>query len=212
MNFSDPLRLIWKTLQAWWEGWFGLLLFGIVWVLCWATLVLGPPATFGFFHAVRWWMVERETRWDQYYQMAKKHFGISWLWFLANLLVLSVVYANYVFYGNLEHDLGSLIQGLALGAGVLWVAIQFFALPYYVLLEKKSLLVAWKNGLFTILASPLFSLVIWITIAILLALHVAILPLFFGGPGLVVLLASMAVEDRIEKFGIRERNARDEAA
>ena len=204
---SDPLHLVWKALKAWWESWFGLLLFGLVWVMCWATVVLGPPATFGFFHAVRWLMVEKETRWDLYYQMGKKHFFASWLWFLANLLIIFLVYINYYFYGDLQSDIGDILQWLSLGGGFLWVVLQFYALPYYVLLEKKSLFIAWKNGLFTILASPIFSLVLWAVLFVILYLHLAIMPLFFGGPGLIVLLSSMAVEDRIQKFGIRERDA-----
>lgn len=199
--------MIWKALQAWWEAWFGLLLFGLVWVLCWATFVLGPPATFGFFHAVRWLMVENETRWDQYYRMGKKHLLASWLWFLANLLIIFLVYASYLFYGRLESGTGRVLQMIALGLGLLWTAVQFYALPYYVLLEKKSLFIAWKNGLFTILAAPLFSLVVWIVLAVLIYLHLTILPFFLGVPGLIVLIASMAVEDRIQKFGIRNKEA-----
>jgi uncharacterized membrane protein YesL len=206
MNFSEPVRLIWKALRAWWEAWLGLLLFGLVWVLSWATLALGPPATFGFFFAVRLWMVEEEIRWEHYYRMAKTHFFASWLWFLANLLVLFLVYANFVFYASLDNSLGRVLQVIALGIGFLWLAMQFYALPYYVLLEKKNLFIAWKNGLFTILASPLFSLALWIVLAVILLLHLAIMPFFFGGPGLVVLLSSMAVENRIKAFGIRERD------
>jgi len=208
MSFLESVRLIWKALQAWWEAWLGLWLFGLVWVMCCATLVLGPLATFGFFFAVRLWMAEKEIPWERCYRMAKNHFLASWLWFLANLLVLFLVYANIVFYASLDSSLGGVLQVIALGIGFLWFAVQFYALPYYVLLEKKNLFIAWKNGLFTILASPLFSLAFWIVLALILVLHLAIMPFLFGGPGLVVLLSSMAVEDRIQKFGIRERDAK----
>lgn len=199
--------MVWKALQVWWEGWFGFLLFGLVWILCWVTIVLGPPATFGFFHAVRWLMVEKETRWDLYYQSGKKYFLTSWLWFLANLLVLFLVFINYVYYDNLPSNIGRVLQWISLGVGFIWIVIQFYSLPYFVLLEKKSLFISWKNGLFTILASPIFSLTVWIVLFVFLYLHLTIMPLFFGGPGLIVLLVSMAVEDRIQKFGIRERAA-----
>lgn len=206
MKTPEPLQLVGKTLHIWWEGWLSLLLFGVVWVLCWGTLLLGPPATFGFFFVVRVWMVEKETRWDQYFRMSKNHFLISWVWFLANLVVLFLFFVSNAFYSNLASDLGRILQLFALGLFFLWVAVQFYALPYYVLLEKKNLLIAWKNGLFTILASPIFSLTIWVVLSLLLLLHFFILPIFFGGPSLIVLLVNMAVEDRIEKFGIRERD------
>jgi len=204
---TEPLRMIWNALKIWWDVWVGLWLFGLVWVLCWATLVLGPPATFGFFHGVRWLMVEKEIRWEHYIQPAKTYFVASWLWFLANLLVLYIVFSNYVYYSGITIDAGYILKWLAVGVGILWIAVQFYALPYYVLLEKKSLLIAWKNGLFTLLASPIFSLVLWIVLAAVLFLHVMIFPIFLAGPGLLVLLVTLAVEDRIQKFGIRERDA-----
>ena len=204
---TEPLRMIWNALKIWWDVWVGLWLFGLVWVLCWATLVLGPPATFGFFHSVRWLMVEKEIRWEHYYQPAKKYFFASWLWFLTNLLVLYIVFSNYVYYSRTTSGVGDILRVIAVGVGILWVAVQFYALPYYVLMDKKSLLIAWKNGLFTILASPMFSLVLWVVLAVVLLLHVMIFPIFLAGPGLIVLLATTAVENRIQKFGIREREA-----
>jgi uncharacterized membrane protein YesL len=211
MAIAEPFRMIWDTLKAWWEAWTGLWLIGLVWVLCWMTLVLGPPATFGFFYSARWLIAEGDINWKHFYRMAIKHFLVSWLWFLACLLVLFLVYSNYVFYDSLANGVGSFLRVLALVVGFLWTVVQFYALPYYVLLEKKSLWIAWKNGLYTILASPIFSLVLWIVLAALLFLHAMIFPIFLAGPGLVVLLASMAVENRIQKFGIRERDANEAA-
>jgi uncharacterized membrane protein YesL len=207
MDYKAPFRMLWKALQTWWDGWFSIVLFGLVWLVCWATVLLGPPATFGFFHAVRWWMVAKETKWDQFFRMAKKYWLQSWLWFLANLFIGFTVFANYVFYGSLESNIRGPMQLLTLVLGILWAAVQLYAIPYFVLLEKKSLFVAWKNGLFTILASPIFSVVVFAAIGLVGYLHIGIMPFVFGGPGLIVTIASMAVEDRIQKFRIRERDA-----
>jgi uncharacterized membrane protein YesL len=203
----DAFGMIWKGLKTWWQVWLGLWMFGLVWVVCWATIALGPPATFGFFQAARWLMTDNEIKWGEYFRAAKENFLASWLWFAANLLVLFVVFANITYYGRLASSAGSVLQGAALLVGWLWVAVQFYALPYYVLLEKKSLRIAWKNGLLTVLASPIFSLVLWLALAPLIALHIFIMPIFLAGPGLVVLLCSAAVEDRVQKFRLREREA-----
>lgn len=212
MGLRESIRLVWSALKLWWEVWLGLWLFGLVWGLCWITIVLGPPATFGFFHAVHSLAAQKEIRWGEYYRAAKANFFTSWIWSLANLVFLFVVFANYVFYGNMEGSQGRVLQVLALVVGILWVVLQMYALPYYVLQEKKSLWVAWKNALFTWLASPLFSLVISLVLALLGFLHVFILPVFLAGPGLAILLGSLAVEDRIQKFGIREREAGQQSA
>jgi uncharacterized membrane protein YesL len=210
MNIMDAIHTIWKAVRVWWDGWFWLLVFGLVWALCWVTVVLGPPATFGFFHATHWWMTRGETRWDQYFQAGKKYFLKSWLWFLALLFVFLVAYANFAFYARLAGSLGPVMQGVSLGVGFLWVVIQFYALPYFELLEKKSLWMAWKNGLFTILAAPLYSLVILVVLVVLAYLHITILPLILGVPGLIVVLASMAVSDLIHKFGIGDKEPAEE--
>jgi hypothetical protein len=207
MGITEALRMVWKALKTWWEVWLGLWLFGLVWVLCWLTILLGPPATFGFYHAVRWLMTEKDIRWSEFLGPAKKYFLTSWLWFLANLLVLYTVFANYIFYGKLSGSYGQVLQIVALAIGFVWVALQFSALAYFVLMEKKSLLLAWKNALFTFLAAPLFGLTVWVVLALLVSLHVFVAPVFLAGPGLAVLLASLAVEDRIQKFGIRKKDA-----
>lgn len=204
----DAFRMIWRTLKTWWEVWLVLWGLGLVWVLCWGTIVLGPPATFGFFQAARHLMTDNELKWDESLRAARENLLSSWLWFAANLLVLFTVFANYVFYGRLANSAGSVLQFIALLVGFAWVAVQFYALPYYVLLEKKSLRTAWKNGLLTLLASPIFSLTLWLVLAPLIALHIFIVPVFLAGPGLVVLLTSMAVEDRVQKFRLRERDAK----
>jgi hypothetical protein len=206
MGLLESLAVVWRAVKVWWAYWLDLLLFGIVWALCWITVVLGPPATFGFFHAVRWLMIEKEARWDLYYRAAREHFVASWLWMLANLLVLFGVYANLVFYEDVQTGMGRVLPTVFVGFGLLWAAVQFYALPYYVLLEKKSLRIAWKNGLFTFLAAPLFSLVLALFMGGLGLLHLMIIPVFLAGPGLVVLMASLGVEDRVQKFSIRERD------
>lgn len=207
----DPFRTLWKTLQIWWESWLNLWLFGLVLVLCWGTILLGPPATFGFFYAVRALFneEEQEMHWRDYFETAKRHFLDSWRWFLANLFVLFLVYSNLVFYSTMGGNLSGLFQILGVGAGLLWFSVQGYALPYFVLMDRKSLLNAWKNGLFTILAAPLYSAVVFLVLGIIIVLHIFIMPVFLAGPGLIILLASAAVEDRIQKFAIRDRNPGD---
>lgn len=210
MGIKDAVRLIWDALKVWWEIWLGLWLFGLVWVLCWITIVLGPPATFGFFQAVRRLMTEKEIHWDEFVRGARTNFLASWGWFLVNLVVVYAVYANTVFYSTLPNNTGQFLQVLALVLGFFWLAIQGYALAYFVLLERKSLWLAWKNALFTFLAAPLFGLTLTMLQVLLAFLHLFIAPVFLAGPGLMVLLASLAVEERIQKFGIREREASDQ--
>jgi hypothetical protein len=73
--------------------------------------------------------------------------------------------------------------------------------PFYLLQEKKSLFLAWRNALFTALASPGFTLVLWIFIAILLvASIVLVIPVILGAPALIAMVGSVAVRERVKTY------------
>lgn len=77
--------------------------------------------------------------------------------------------------------------------------------------ERKSLPLALRNGLFTILAAPGYSLVVMGAALSVAAVALALVaPLVLGGPGLLALIAGHAVRDRIETYGLREREVKEE--
>jgi uncharacterized membrane protein YesL len=95
---------------------------------------------------------------------------------------------------------------IALVIGVGWLVVQFYALAFYVEQEDKRLRVAWRNGLFTALASPIYTLILTLFVAGLLFLSVSIPALVFVGvPAVIALLANRAVNERLETFRIRTR-------
>ncbi len=125
---------------------------------------------------------------------------------LVNVVVVFLVVVNFQFYGGFEQDLAAILQGVVGLIGILWIAVQFYALPYFMLQETKSLRMAWKNAFLTILASPFFSLVIYIAIIlILIPCFITIVPLMLGVQGLIAVIGCTAVNDRVTVFGIRER-------
>src|SRR5439155_7737879 len=105
-------------------------------------------------------------------------------------------------------DWGPILQA-AVGVLVgLWLVTQFYALPYFMEQSEKRLLLAMRNGLFTALASPLYTLIVVGFAAIIAVISVALVALLFlGGPAYIAILGSRAVLERIETFGVRERDA-----
>ncbi len=91
--------------------------------------------------------------------------------------------------------------------GLLWLGVQFYALPYFMLQEEKSLRTAWRNGIFTILAAPVYTLILWIFGVLIVVLSVGtVIPLFLGVPGIIVVLGSQAVTERLITFEIIEEH------
>jgi len=44
------LRVVMQAFSDWWDDWVNMVVINLVWALCWLTIVLGPPATFGLYH------------------------------------------------------------------------------------------------------------------------------------------------------------------
>jgi uncharacterized membrane protein YesL len=90
--------------------------------------------------------------------------------------------------------------------GILWIIIQFYALPYLIFQVEQSLRLAWQNAFLTVLASPFHALVILSLSILIFALSLLLLfPLLLGAQGLVAILGCVTIQDRIQAFGVHER-------
>ncbi|HEX7005348.1 MAG TPA: hypothetical protein VF168_14280 [Trueperaceae bacterium] len=193
-----------RGLGDWWRDWVNMAVLNLAWMLCWLTVVLGPPATFAAYRVANDFAHERTLYPRELPSMLRRYFLKSWLWFLLQLLVAAGVLVNLQFYGGLGSGLGSVLQGATLAAAVAWLLLQLYALPYLMEQDRPSLRQALRNSLLTTLASPLYTLILGVVIAILLALCVR-LPflLLFGIPMLIAVTCSHAVLERLERFGKR---------
>jgi uncharacterized membrane protein YesL len=204
----SPLVVIKDGLVLWWDEWINWIVVNLLWLLCWLTIVLGPPATFGI-HFVAASLVEGESLGVRgLLDGGKKYFAKSWLWMVVNTIVIVIIVFNILFYYQIESNWAQFIQGIILFVGFLWILVQLYTLPFFMLQEDKSLRVAWRNALFTIIASPFHALIIFAFILLLTAVSImTVLPVFFGVPGLIVVLTSSAVKDRVKAFqeGIRDK-------
>jgi uncharacterized membrane protein YesL len=203
MELLVPFKLTWQAVRLWLEELATNVVINLFWVLSWLTIVLGPPATFSLFQVTRT-VVEGyfPTRKD-FLDGIKRYFAISWLWMLVNLVVLALFAINLSFYGNFQARWSTYVQGMFVGLLLLWLGIQFFSLPYLIIQEDKSLRVAWKNSLLTLLASPIFGLIVGVFAFLIILLSIFIVvPIFLGAGSLLAILANLAVQNRLEKFNL----------
>jgi uncharacterized membrane protein YesL len=139
-------------------------------------------------------------------ESGRKHLLPSLLWFVTNALAALVVVYNLLFYGQFSQTWSSYLRGVVGLLAIIWFCVQLYALPYYFMQEEKSLRLAWRNGFLTALASPFFSLIVFLVSFVLLIPSILfLLPAFMAIPGLVVVLGTEAVKDRVEVFRVRER-------
>ena len=200
-----PLRVIAWALSDWWDDWINMTLIGLLWLLCWATIVLGPPATFGLYYVTNQLAHGRSLGLSGFVEGGKRYFAKSWLWMLLNLVVATAVVANIWFYGQFEADWAGIVRPFPLFLGLAWLVVQFYALPYLMEQEEESLKLALRNGLFTLLAAPGYTAVVAGLAALIAVLSVwLVAPAFLGIPCLIAGLGNHAVRERLETYRSRD--------
>lgn len=210
-KWPPTLAVIGLTLRAWWDDWVNMVTLTLLWWLCWLTIVLGPPATFGLYHVANGLAYGQSMGPPGWWQGVRRYFWQSWLWFLANAVMLLVLAANYFFYAGLQMEWAGYLQALFVLLTLAWLALQFYTLPLFMEQDEKSLRQAWRNGALTILASPGHALVILSAAFLIAAFSIRTLaPLFLGVPCLLALLGCRSVRERLETFGLRYSEPNEE--
>jgi uncharacterized membrane protein YesL len=203
-----PLRVIGQALTDWWDDWVQMVTVNLVWILAWLTVVLGPPATLGLLYVTNRLAHGEGVGLGGLLEGGRRYFLKAWLWMLLNLVGTFIVGANIWFYAQFETVWAWFLRLFFLLLGLLWLVVQFYALPYLMEQEQKSLGLALRNGLFTALAAPGYTLVVAGAAGLVGLLSVMwVAPLFLGGPCLIGALGNRAVLERLETYRVREREA-----
>ncbi len=197
-------QVIRNSLTEWWYAWLSLLILNTLLALCWITVVLGPPATFGFYYAVHSLITTHGTNWREFVQGTKRYFFKGWLWMLMNTAAVLLLRISIEFYSQFAQTTIFLV--LTLVIGFVWFCIQFYGLTYLVEQEKKDLRHAFRNALLTVFASPLYTLMLLMFLAVILWLSLSVPILFvIGSPALIAVLGIHAVRERLTTFNVRQR-------
>lgn len=200
-DFSTGLNLIGSAFKLWWSDWVNQVLVSLVTVILSLTIILFLPSLMGVFQEVQ--DLSRGTRTGiiGWWQGFKKYFWKSLLWGFLSLLIFSIIVFNIWFYFNLNTSWSPVLGFFFLFALVIWIVFQFFSLGYFLEQQEKTLKLAWKNGMLTILAAPTFTLTIGTFVVILVVISLGtFIPLLVGSPSLLALLSIFAVKDRLIKY------------
>ncbi len=184
-------------LLAWLSGWAAWVPVCFAWVLCWATLILGAPATFALAQGANYAVLGVFPTWRELAGFIRKYFWVSWAWMLVNLAFFGLVFSPSLIHLNLSVGFSVALKWVTIILVVLWMAIQFFSLPYCIVEEKKNIIICFRDAVQTIFQAPVYALVTagaGIVAGVLSLILVA--PLVMGGAALVAVLGSQAVIDR----------------
>jgi len=201
-----------SALRDWWDDWVQWLVLSVIWILCWLTILLGPPATFALVYAAHQIVEEGQTtRLRDLVGVVREYAAISWLWMVINILVVGVAAFNLLFYSGLRSPFREALLWVFGFLVFMWWCVQFYTVPYIFQMERRHLGLALRNGLYTTLAAPLYTLVVAGLALVLMVLAVgAVGPLILGIPGLVAVLGVRAVSDRLHAFGLRKEPQEEE--
>ena len=204
-------RLIGQAFRYLWEDWANNVLISLLAILASLTLLFAGPAVMGvcvvgadLADGVRtgiagWWTGFKAYFWQ----------GVTYG--MVNLALLTVFAISLWFYTEIDTIWAPLLAIALIFFGILWGFVQFYTPGYLVAQEEKSLALAWKNSLLTVLSAPIMSLVLG-SFALGVALFSVglFLPLFFGTMPLLGLLSVLAARDRFA--GIPAHEDRENAA
>jgi uncharacterized membrane protein YesL len=209
-NLPAPLQVIAQALVDWWDAWISMVIVNLAWILCWLTIVLGPPATFGLYHVTNRLAHGENLGLGGLIEGGRRYFVQSWLWMLLNLSVAIVIAVDLVFYTQIEAAWVGFLQGTFVILSLFWLMVQFYAPPYLMEQDNKSLKLTLRNGAFTVLAAPGYTIVVAGVAALLIVFSLfLVFPLFMGIPCLIAVIGNRAVMERMETYGVREREEGD---
>jgi len=199
------LNVIWRALKTWYDDWFNLFILNFLVTLSWMTIILGPPMLFGLYEIGHDLAHGRSNGAGELFRAAKRHFLAAWLWMLANIIVAIVVVINVVFYWQLGKSWSIVLVSIFLFVSLFWTMMQIYVIAYYMEQTNKSLKLAHKNAALTFLASPGYTLVLFLYAAFWLIVSFGfILPLILGAPSLAVVTSNYAVTERLQAFGLKQ--------
>lgn len=196
--FSAPFKLFNQAAKDVWDDKANLILVNMVALVACLTVVFAPPAVFGLFYTANRLAAGESLGLTGLVQGGRKYFIQSWLWAIINILIYLILSVNLSFYEQMPGALGSVLQYFFLIVLMVWLMVQLYALPYLIAMEEKKLLLALRNGWFTLMASPGYSLVLMVLVTVVTLFSVALIfPFLLITPCLLACWATRAVQERL---------------
>jgi uncharacterized membrane protein YesL len=196
----DALRVVRRSLRDAWDALIAVAPINLAWVALSLTIVLFPPATAALFESMHELASGRSPGIRDFLGSVRRRFVVGWAWALWAAAGLTLAAVNVRLYPD-PADPRAWVSAVVAVLGILFAVSVLYCWPFYYLRPDAGLIRAIRNSILAVLAAPLFAIVLAILLALLVAVSaVLIAPLALVVPGLVGLVASHAVTDRLRAW------------
>jgi uncharacterized membrane protein YesL len=198
-----PLEVLRLSFRDWWRNWLHLSVLNLVWVLAWASVVLGPPVTLAAHAYVLRLVREDEMPVAEFVREVRANVGRGWAWALPQVALVAVFLVNMRFFEGFDGAWARVLELATVALLALWWLVQLYALPFLFVQERRSLPLAWRNATYTLLASPAHGLALGVAALALVLVSVQLRVLvFLATPVWLALIGTHAVLERLRRFGV----------
>lgn len=145
-RLPPPVRIVGIGLTLLWEEWLLLIVMNLIWLVATLTIVAGPPVWVALYAVAQRTVQGRKPALRDLWQSSRRYWWQSWLWALVNLLLLAILSFAYLFYAEIAHGWGSILQMVVATVLVLWLLAQLYTVPVLVVQSEPSLRQAWLTA------------------------------------------------------------------
>ncbi len=203
---ATAFGLIGESFRFWWDDWANGVLISLAMLLTSLTLILSGPAFLGVCVVAADLADGVRTGIGGWWAGFKRYFWQGILWSVTNILLAGVSGISLWFYTQWSSPWAPVLALVLLAIAVFWIFMQFLTPGYLIEQSDKSLGLAWKNSLLTLLAAPGFGVVVGLFSLVISILSLAtIMPIILGTGWLLALLSVLVVRDRLAYFQVWER-------
>lgn len=179
----------------------------LLWLVCSLPIVTAPAAWAGLcrfsYHALRHPTADISEYWAGFRATLGRGLVIG----VINVVLVITSVSNLIAYPARDNDpLIAVLRIAWIMLPVIWFALQLYVFALLPALERPTLIGAYRNAAIMVILNPFYTLVIWISAGLLIALSVVfplVLALLTGA--LLAGIANFAVLDRLQAAGIVQK-------
>lgn len=197
----DAFRVVRRAIRDGWDALFVIGLLNLAWLALSLTIILLPPATVALFESMDALAAGRTPDVRDLLGSVRRRFIGAWLWAIWAIAGLTIAWVNVRYWNDAG---GSLVwlSAAFLVLGVLFAVSLLYVWPFVFRQSEGGVARAIRNSILAVLAAPVFAISLAVLLVAVVAISaVLILPLAVFLSGLVGLIATHAVTDRLRTFG-----------
>jgi uncharacterized membrane protein YesL len=149
-----PGKALWDTLQDAYDAALEVLKANLLWFLFSLPIISVPAATAGAYYFAYRLVQHRTVSARTFFEGIRLYAWAGYRFFLLNLVAIVILAVNFSFYGRIQEQWATWVQGIMVGLLVIWLAMNIFTFPLYLIQTEKKLRVALRNSMVFYLRQP----------------------------------------------------------